>query len=128
MQYDEVSKVPFRKDNYIIADTVIYEIKRNDNLAKGYPWRNDKDTIWYDVKDSLYIDLGRNAFLRQIDTNMFALNIRSHLIVEGVKQLDAGWWFVNQPQTRRSARPPLCSESRPTGGLQPYAMRRTPHP
>jgi hypothetical protein len=101
MQYDEVSKVHFRKDNYIIADTLIYEIKRNDNLVKGYPWRNDKDTICYDVQDTLYIDLGKNAFLRQIDTNMFALNIRSHLIVNGDRQQDAGWWFVTILQLKK---------------------------
>ncbi|QNA42939.1 hypothetical protein [Lacibacter sediminis] len=117
MQYDEVSKAHFRKDNYVLADTLIYEIKNNAFLAKGYTWKDNRDTIWYEVKDSFYIDLGRNAFLRQIDTNMFVLNIRSHLISGGVKQMHAGWWFVNILQLKKDGSIDYLTNSEKTDSL-----------
>lgn len=117
MQYDQVSKQYYKRDNYVIADSFIYEITKKDNLGKGYRWKENKDTILYEQKDTLYIDLGKNAFLRQVDANTFVLNVRSHLIIDGVNQVPAGWWFVTILQLKKDGTVDCWSNTEKTDSL-----------
>ncbi len=66
---------------------MIYEIREEVFLEKGYSFRLDADTIIVFKNDTICVDLGQNAFLRKLNENLYVLNIRNSILGE-----ESSWW------------------------------------
>lgn len=89
INYDSLNKPLDTVSNYIISGNKIYEKEPDRFLLPGYDHTREKDTITILRKDSLYIDLGQNAFLRQLTDSLYVFNINNSIL-----GLDKGekWW------------------------------------
>jgi hypothetical protein len=72
----------------------IYEYENERYLTKGYPWYEQQDTIIAIRNDTFCIDLGQNAFLRQVSKNIYALNIRNRILGVNDEEFN-DWWHLN---------------------------------
>lgn len=75
--------------NYIFRKNLIYGIKDNFLLEKGYHFDSSGSDITVFKNDTIGVDLGRNAFLKKLDENLYALNIRYQAIGD-----DNHWWLL----------------------------------
>ncbi len=91
--YDSL-KIPVDTSiNYLVAGNLIYEMTGTGFLNKGYPFYTIADSIYYLQADTLFIDLGQNAFLRRLNKNFYVLNILNR--VHGKWWADLkDWWLL----------------------------------
>jgi hypothetical protein len=89
INYDSLNKPVDTVSNYIISGNKIYEKEPDRFLLPGYDHTRVKDTITILKKDSIYIDLGQNAFLRKLTDSLYVFNINNSILElsEGEK-----WW------------------------------------
>jgi hypothetical protein len=74
---------------YLLRRDKVYEKTVDGFLKNGFPYRQDKDTLIISVKDTVSIDLGKNAFLRQLNKNIYAFNFIQNSLNEHTT-----WWEV----------------------------------
>lgn len=77
--------------NYIIRGNKIYEKDPEGFLDRGNNFTLAKDTIIIHKKDSAFLDLGKNAFLRKLTNNIYVLNIHNGIL--SMKDLE-NWWTL----------------------------------
>lgn len=73
--------------NFLLNGEHIYEFADKGLLEQGYHYTTDQDTILIAKKDTFIVDLGRNAFLRDIGNGFFVLNIRNQVVAR-----EDRWW------------------------------------
>jgi hypothetical protein len=89
IHYDSLKNPIDTVASYLLRGDRIYEITTDGFLNKGFPYRQDKDTLLISVTDTLNIDLGKNAFLRQLNKNIYAFNFLQNSLDE-----NTNWWVV----------------------------------
>ncbi len=75
--------------NFIERGGMIYEIGEDGELSRGRTYLTDHDTLTAGPGDTIRIDLGRNAFLRKIGKDLYALNIKA-----SVTGQNSNWWTL----------------------------------
>lgn len=91
--YDSLKRPVDTSSNYVVAGNLIYEMTRTGFLNRGYPFYTIADSIYYLQDDTLFIDLGQNAFLRSLNKNFYMLNILNR--VHGKWWADLNdWWLL----------------------------------
>jgi len=89
IKYDSLNKPVDTISKYIISGNRIYEKDEDRYLSRGYDFTRVKDTITILKKDSVYIDLGQNAFLRKLTDSIYVLNINNTILALGERE---DWW------------------------------------
>lgn len=89
VKYDSLNNPVDTISKYIISNNKIYEIGENRFLYRGYNYTWIEDTITIHETDSVYIDLGQNAFLRKLSDSLYVLNINNSVL--SFDELD-NWW------------------------------------
>jgi hypothetical protein len=90
--YYDSEKRPFDTvDNYVLRGQYIYE--KFSGLGRRYRYIIHHDTITIFKNDTTCIDLGRNAFLRQINKNLYSLNICNRILGRDANEYE-NWWTV----------------------------------
>lgn len=89
--YDNFKKPVDTAINYLFRSGYVYEIADRKFLKKAYPFVLDKDTVVIVKTDTICIDLGQNAFLRQLNRNTYVLNIRNSILGEDASDY-SNWW------------------------------------
>ena len=92
--YDSLNMPVDTIDNFLLRGDYIYEYENKKYLNKGYLWHQQLDTIIVIKNDTFSIDLGQNAFLRQVDKGLFALNVRNRILGFDDKEFD-DWWHLS---------------------------------
>lgn len=80
INYDSLKKPVDTIDHFLVRGQYIYERDPERFLGKGYPYGIKNDTIIIIKNDTTCIDLGKNAFLRQLSKNFYVLNIRKTIL------------------------------------------------
>lgn len=93
IEYDSLKKPADTINNFLLRGDYIYEYENKRYLNKGYPWYQQRDTIIIIKNDTFCIDLGQNAFLRQVNKNLYALNIRNRILGFNDEEFDE-WWHL----------------------------------
>lgn len=93
IQYDSLHTVIDTITNYLVWKNKIYEINEDGFLDKGNFFTVDKDTLNVYTHDTLIIDLGKNAFLRQLNNHFYVLNIRNSILGNDAAPI-SNWWRV----------------------------------
>lgn len=91
IRYDSLKRKTDTVYNYMLHDNYIYEVGNKGLLEKGYPYRAVNDTIFFTKRDTLYIDIGENAFLRKLNKQFYVLNIRGRILGEEIASFN-NWW------------------------------------
>lgn len=73
--------------DYLIRGDKIYEMTDERFLEKGHAFVFENDTLVVLEDDTICVDLGQNAFLRQLNDNFYVLNIRNIILGE-----ENVWW------------------------------------
>lgn len=89
--YDSLKKAVDTATNYLFRNGLVYEITDRKFLKKGHPFAMDNDTVVAVKNDTICIDLGQNAFLRQLNRNTYVLNIRNSILGEDASDY-SNWW------------------------------------
>lgn len=89
IRYDSLKKPVDTVRKYVISGNRIYEIDPDLFLTIGYAYARLKDTITVLKNDSLYIDLGQNAFLRKLTDSLYVFNINNSILSLGEGE---NWW------------------------------------
>jgi hypothetical protein len=90
INYDSLNRPVDTADNYILYGNRIFEKTKDRLLETGYPYYEEEDTIVILKKDTIYIDLGRYAFLRKLTDSLYAFNIKKGYLGES----DQNWWML----------------------------------
>ncbi len=91
--YDSLYKRMDTIDNFIISKNKIYEVGDKRFLGKGYSYKTDNDTIIVFENDTIFIDLGQNAFLRQLNKKFYVFNVRNSILGVDAAEI-SDWWRV----------------------------------
>jgi hypothetical protein len=75
--------------NYLESAGHIYEVTEEGLLEKGYHYILTGDTFLITKTDTFILDLGRNAFLREINEGFYALNILNQAVGQ-----ESRWWQI----------------------------------
>ncbi len=86
---DSLDKPKDTVANYVVNEGHIYEINGKGRLEKGYHFTIDKDTFRISTDDTFWVDLGRNAFLRELNKDLYVLNVLGQAIGR-----ESQWWHV----------------------------------
>jgi len=89
--YDSLKNPVDTVTNYLFRNGHVYEIADRKFLKKPYPFVMDKDTVVVVKTDTICIDLGQNAFLRQLNRTTYVLNIRNNILGEDASDY-SNWW------------------------------------
>ncbi len=89
--YDSLKRPVDTVINYGFRNGHVYEIADRRFLKKGYPFVMDKDTVVVVKNDTICVDLGQNAFLRQLKRDTYVLNIRNNILGEDASDY-SNWW------------------------------------
>lgn len=90
IKYDSLKRPVDTVDNYILYGNRVFEKTQDRLLEAGYHYYEEKDTIVMLKKDTIYIDLGRYAFLRKLTDSLYAFNIKKGYLGES----DQDWWML----------------------------------
>jgi hypothetical protein len=74
---------------YIIRHPLIYKITNEDLLETGYKYKQVKDTVIIYRNEKQGIDMGNNAFLRKVTSNMYVFNISNRILIR-----NNYWWQI----------------------------------
>lgn len=89
IRYDSLNNPVDTTGKYVFSNNKIYEIGGNRFLYPGHNYTRIKDTITILETDSVYVDLGQNAFLRKLSDSLYVLNINNSTL--SIEELD-NWW------------------------------------
>ncbi len=89
IKYDTLKKPVDTVAKHIISSNRIYGLEPDRYLLRGYEYTRLKDTITVFQKDSLYIDLGQNAFLRKLTDSLYVFNINNSVL--SFSEME-NWW------------------------------------
>lgn len=98
INYDSLKNPIDTVANYFIKDQLIYEMEFPRFLSKGYPFYTIDDSIKLLKKDTICIDLGKNAFLRKLNSRFYMLNIRNRILGESRSEIN-DWWQLSLIET-----------------------------
>lgn len=87
IRFDSLQKPIDTIVNYIQHADHLYEITDNGQLEQGYHYMTQQDTLIIFKKDTMIVDLGQNAFLRDIGDGFFVMNIRNQVLGQ-----ESRWW------------------------------------
>lgn len=91
IKYDSLNRSVDTVDKYIISGKRVYEKDDDRFLRSGYVYSRVKDTITVYETDSVFIDLGQNAFLRRLTDSIYVFNINNSILS---MEEAGGWWRV----------------------------------
>ncbi len=74
-------------DNFLLNGEHLYELSDKELPVQGYHYSTDDDTLIVSQKDTFCVDIGRNAFVKNIDHGFWAFNIRNQVLGN-----DSRWW------------------------------------
>ena len=108
IQYDSLKRPIDTSKNYLFENNKIFAIDKN-GLSKGYDYKAEGDTINILRYDTIFIDLGTNAFLRKLNKTMYVFNIRNSILGE-----DNTWWRIRllEKKDNQSFRIWMCSSKK----------------
>jgi hypothetical protein len=92
--YDSLKRPVDTSSNYVVAGDLIYELQDGNLLKRGHSFYAIKDSIYLLKNDTLYIDLGQNAFLRRLNKNFYMLNILNRALGNTSAELNDWWQLV----------------------------------
>ncbi|HEX7457399.1 MAG TPA: hypothetical protein VF301_03105 [Ginsengibacter sp.] len=116
IEYDSLKKPIDTINNFLLRGDYIYEYENKRYLNKGYPWYEQQDTIIVIKNDTFCIDLGQNAFLRKVNKNLYALNIRNRILGFNDEEFD-DWWHLTLLKIKRDQTVEIWEESSKLKGL-----------
>lgn len=85
--YDSLRQPVDTVDQYILKNTKMYDVDEDGNMSTGRSFWQEQDTFIMKSIDTLYVDLGKNAVLRQLSDRFYVMNIRGGLTGER-----NNWW------------------------------------
>ena len=85
--FDSLNRPVDTINSFVIQKEHIIELKDDKSLGLRYNFKQVKDTLLINEVDTLWLDLGHNAFIREISDRFFALNILS-----GTMEESRSWW------------------------------------
>jgi hypothetical protein len=88
--YDSLQKKMDTITHYVLHEGYIYSVDASGLLDEPHAYHLENDTITIFENDTIYVDLGKNAFLRKLNKNFYVLNMRNFLIDQG----SMGWYLV----------------------------------
>ena len=91
--YDSLERPRDTVDHYVLRGPYIYEKIGERSLGKGYPYIIHQNAITISKNDTICIDLGQNAFLRQLNKNTYSLNICNRVLGSEATEHE-NWWTV----------------------------------
>lgn len=93
-------------NNYLLNGDHLYEIADKGLLEQGYHYTTGADTFRIQKIDTFTVDLGTNAFLRDIGNGFFVMNIRNQVLGR-----ESRWWqlFVLELRNERLINTWYCS-------------------
>lgn len=108
VNYDSLKKPIDTSENYLFKNKKIYELD-NTGLSKGYDYKTEGDTIYLLRYDTTFIDLGLNAFLRKLNSNIYVFNIRNTVL-----GTENPWWriMLMEKNNNQSFRIWVCSSKK----------------
>lgn len=89
IRYDTLKRPVDTVAKHIISGSRIYGIEPDRFLTRGYDYTRVKDTISILERDSVYIDLGQNAFLHKLTDSLYVFNINNSILSLSEGE---GWW------------------------------------
>lgn len=89
--YDSLNRPVDTTEKYILQGDRLYEMDGDRFLNRGYGCTQVRDTFLVHQIDSIYVDLGHNAFLRPLSDSLFVLNLNSAITSTGDH---GGWWYL----------------------------------
>jgi hypothetical protein len=75
--------------NYYINADLLYEVTGKGRLEKGFHYTTQEDTFRINKIDTFWVDLGKNAFLRKLDTDFYVLNMLNQ-----ARGIENRWWQI----------------------------------
>ncbi|MBL0358692.1 MAG: hypothetical protein IPP72_18330 [Chitinophagaceae bacterium] len=85
--FDSLQKPIDTVANYVLNADHIYEVTDKEQLEQGYHYSTQQDTFTIIKKDTMLVDLGHNAFLKDIGDGFFVMNIRNQVLGQ-----ENRWW------------------------------------
>jgi hypothetical protein len=79
--YDSLQKKMDTITHYLLHDGYIYRVDASGLLDEPHAYHLENDTITIFENDTIYVDLGKNAFLRKLNKNFYVLNMRNFLVI-----------------------------------------------
>ncbi len=98
INYDSLKNPVDTVANYLIKDSLIFRMEGSQGLSKGYRFYITGDSIILLQKDTNFIDLGKNAFLRKLNSRFYMLNVRNRVLGESWAEAN-DWWQLNLIET-----------------------------
>ena len=110
IRYDSLHRPVDTTENYLVRNNKIYEVNEK-GLSKGYDYTTEGDTINMLRYDTIFIDLGANAFLRRLNKTMYVFNTRNTILGK-----DNSWWSIRllQKPDKQSLKIWVCSSKKET--------------
>lgn len=93
-------------DNYLVNGEHIYEVTEKGTLEQGYHYTKNEDTFTIEKKDTIIVDLGHNALLRDIGGGFWVLNVMNQVIGKSNR-----WWqlFILEKKNNETINLWYCS-------------------
>lgn len=88
LQYDSLNSKTDTLQRYIERNGLLFKVNDKKMLEKGYPYTQDHDTLIMHKSDTIRFDLGGNAILREISSDLYVLNVNSNLTGDE----SGNWW------------------------------------
>lgn len=85
--YDSLRQPVDTVDQYIFRNAKMYDVDYDGTMSTGRSYWQERDTFIMRSIDTLYVDLGKNAMLRQLNERFYVMNIRGGLTGER-----NNWW------------------------------------
>lgn len=88
IHYDSLKHPTDTADNFLLKNGFAYEINGYSKLLeKGHTYTIHNDSILVNQADTIFIDLGKNAVLRKLNSNFYVLSFDLNQRFE-----EKGWW------------------------------------
>lgn len=85
--YDSLRQPVDTVEQYIFRNAKMYDVDYDGTMSTGRSYRQEQDTFIMKSIDTLYVDLGKNAVLRQLNDRFYMMNIRG-----GITGERNNWW------------------------------------
>ena len=85
--YDSLRQPVDTVDQYIFRHAKMYDVDDDGTMSTGRSYWQEQDTFIMKSIDTLYVDLGKNAVLRQVNERFYVMNIRG-----GITGERNNWW------------------------------------
>jgi hypothetical protein len=85
--YDSLRQPVDTVDQYMFRNAKMYDVDDDGTMSTGRSYWQEQDTFIMNSIDTLYVDLGKNAVLRQLNDRFYVMNIRGGLLGER-----NNWW------------------------------------